>query len=132
MITAQELERVRTVHYPEAAGQFFIVTVCHARCTGEWPCLIIRMADALEAETARADANYARLEQMATERLKVIYENSALQAEYEDVVARADAAEERLAIQIEANLALHEVIEELEARLFLTIEEGGDIGDGGA
>jgi hypothetical protein len=124
MITAQELERVRTVHYPEAAGQFFIVTVCHARCTGEWPCLIIRMADALDAETARADAAYARLEQMATERLKVIYENSALRAEYEDAVARADAVEEQLAIQIEVNQAQAEVIEDLEARLYLTIPEG--------
>jgi hypothetical protein len=39
--------------------------------------------------------------------------------------ARADAAEERLAIQIEANLALEEVVNELALRLQATEQEQG-------
>jgi hypothetical protein len=71
----------------------------HGSCNEEWeewPCTTIRLLDALDA---------------AEDRLH-------------DAATVADAAEERLAIQIEANLALHEVIEELEARLYLTIPEG--------
>jgi hypothetical protein len=131
MLTPEERTTVQEMHQ-----QWKVEGYCQS-CDLLWPCPTSMLLDALDAETVRADANYARLEQMATERLKVIYENAALQAEYDDAVARADAAEERLAIQIETNLAFEKVVKELELQAgrladalqrveFHSIIDGGD------
>jgi hypothetical protein len=124
-LTVQELDQVRRSHYPIAVGRFDELTVCHAGCFGgAWPCLVIRLLDALDAETARADAAEEWLTEQRGVRKRLLDEVAELKDRLHDAVTVADAAEERLAIQIEANLALHEVIEELEMRLNLTIPEG--------
>jgi chromosome segregation ATPase len=73
------------------------------------------------------------IEQYASERQRLLDEIADLRRQLHEAETRADTAEERLAIQIEANLALHEVIEELEMRLNLTIPEGEykEYSDGG-
>jgi chromosome segregation ATPase len=73
------------------------------------------------------------IEQYASERQRLLDEIADLRRQLHEAETRADTAEERLAIQIEANLALHEVIEELEMRLNLTMPEGEykEYSDGG-
>jgi chromosome segregation ATPase len=61
------------------------------------------------------------IEQYASERQRLLDEIADLRRQLHEAETRADTAEERLAIQIEANLAQAEVIGELEMRLHLTI-----------
>jgi hypothetical protein len=64
----------------------------------------------LQAETARADAADARF-------LEVREELMDAEANVAQLEAERDAVAERLAIQVELNLALEEVVNELELRL---------------
>jgi hypothetical protein len=114
-ITPREREDWRELHTDPVERYCWI-------CRENEPCTGLRLLDALDA----ANSDIVNFIDKVEYDIGVIHD---LRLRLHDAEVRADVAEERLAIQIDTNLALQEVVNELELRVQDVAEQKEGLAD---